>query len=423
MKYSNNVVATFAKNMLCPPSLQNGAGSDIASQGLSDFQAYRYRHSSVFYHGDSSCLEEELMDNIQASLKVSLMKGEKTPLLLLSDGKDSMSLAVAFSELNVCCDTLTFLRNADDQLKSYIESVALRLGHKPYFVTVDEILKSYDSETFLKACGEMDTPVLDQAFFFFLFGIKSFFHKQANKPNNYVIFDGLGNDEYLGYLPSRNQLASYKISRFGAWKLIPNIAKSLRWYVRSPSESHGDLSALACFFELPESLDLNKYFSRIPHSSKALDFIDFRAFSRGSFHDHQCMMGKTIAAAKCFRSSVVFPWLYKPLADYCFNLPVEQKFDFEKLKNKIPLRMMLRNKIGWNQEKRGVDLYFDLDMDFFRRRVICEFVPEHIVSKIDSNLFLPRYVKKRAYLELLNFYGYCKAHGYDNRDIEKILMG
>src|SRR5690606_19906941 len=126
----------------------------------------------------------------------------------------------------------------------------------------------------------------------------------------------------------------------------------VRWYLRSPSVAHGELSALAALFPFGKSFDVNKYFSKIPKSMEALEFIDFRAFSRGSFHDHQCMMGKTNATARYLGCEVVFPWVEEELSSYCFNLPLTSKFDFEKLINKILLRNLLSNTIGWKQEKR-----------------------------------------------------------------------
>jgi asparagine synthetase B (glutamine-hydrolysing) len=422
MRYNEKVISTFAKNMLCPPSLFNGEVKDLGVQGIKDFESYKYRHIPGLYQGDSLPSEDELIEKIKNSL-ATFMGSKKKPLVLLSDGKDSMALAVAFSELKISCETLTLLRKEDDDLRGYIESVALALGHKPYFVTIDEILDSYDEKTFLKACSKARTPVLDQAFFFFLFGVKVFFCQYVKDPSNYILIDGLGNDEYLGYLPSKNQLSSYKLSRLGLWKLIPEMARGLRWYIRSPSESHGDLSALACIFPIPGSFDLNEYFSRIPHSSEPLPFVDFRAFSRGSFHDHQCMMGKTIATAKAFNAEVYFPWLHPALAAYCFNYPYEKKFDFAAGVNKIPLRALLKRKINWNQEKRGIDLYFDLDMPLVKEKIISTIVPDRLTNKIEKSLMLPDYVKKRALLELLNFYGYCKSQGYEDCEIERILMG
>ena len=247
--------------------------------------------------------------------------------------------------------------------------------------------------------------------------------KEDLSPLDFVIVDGLGNDEYFGYLPSKNQLRSFSLSRLGLTRLIPRFLPALRWYIRSPSEAHGDLSALAAFFPFGQSFDLNKYFSKVPKSLEKMTFVDFRAFSRGSFHDHQCMMGKTIATAKCLGSKVIFPWTENSLAEYCFNLPVSAKFDFKNLKNKLLLRELLEKRIDWKQEKRGVDLYFDLDMKSFKKNILKEFIPQHIVDRIDKSILTPDSVKQRAYLELHNFYGYGLAHGLSILDIENILIG
>ena len=198
--------------------------------------------------------------------------------------------------------------------------------------------------------------------------------------------------------------------------------KSLKWYIRSPSESHGDLSTLACFFNLSQAYDLNKYFKDIPKSTNREEYLDFRAFSRGSFHDHQCMMGKTDAASRYLGSRCIFPWLDKDLADYCFNIPIDEKLDFENIVNKIPLRKLLDEKIGWNQEKRGVDLFYDLDMDLFVGEIVKELIPSDIIDIIKNNKILNSGVKKRAYLELMNFYAYCVSKDMTKNEIREMLL-
>lgn len=410
------VIATYAKNMICPYNINAG---DIADKGLKDFYSYSYRMKSDNYRGSSSSSCEDMLNAVSNALL--RVESTKEPLLLLSDGKDSMSLAIAYSNIGVSVKTLTFLRREDKELEAYISDVAKELGHQPYFVNVDDIINNYDEDVFLSACSHMPNPVLDQGFLFFLFGLRKFFSDNELNANNFNIIDGLGNDETLGYLPSKNQLTSFTISKLNLWKLVPNALSGLRWFIRSPSESNGDLSALSCFFSLSSAYDLNKYFSKIKLDNKPLSYLDFRAFSRGSFHDHQCMMGKTITAARYLGSDVTFPWVDKDLASYSFNLPLESKFDFEKLENKSILRTLLSRKLSWEQSKRGIDLYFDLNEEKFISLIAAKTIPNNVIRKISKNKTLPAYVKKRAFLELLNFYGYCLSHGYSKEDAEILL--
>lgn len=420
-KLSTAHIATFAKHMLCPYSvLHPNQNTELSEQGLKDFTKYPYRMLSDSYEADSDASEDILLDEITKSLKN--VDSCKRPLLLLSDGKDSMGLALGYSHLGMKIDTLTFLRRDDSELKDYITNICNKLGHTAHFVEVDEIITSFDKSIFLSACENMNTPVLDQGFLFFLFGLRTFFDNPNFDPSDYVIIDGLGNDETFGYLPSEHQIRSFKLAKMGIWKMLPKSCHSLKWYLRSPAESHGDLSALACFFPIGSSYDLNKYFSKIEAKTQELSFIDFRAFSRGAFHDHQCMMGKTVASTKHLGADVNFPWLASSLAKYVFNLPKNKKFNFNSLTNKVLLRELLENKLGWHQQKRGVDLYFDLDLDSFKINVLDKIIPEKITKIIKSNKLLPSYVKQRAYLELLNLYGFCIAQGMASSDIEDILL-
>ncbi|MGX9460149.1 hypothetical protein ACWXWU_02755 [Shewanella sp. A14] len=419
----NKALVTFARHMICPKYFSDSKTSfneklSVGAAGLECFNSYAFRMSSKHYTQDSIPDEYILLEKIKTALGKC---GCKKPLLLLSDGKDSMSLALAYKKAGVSVDTLTFLRKDDHKLKEYIKKIATQLGHTSYFVDVDTIIDKFDSKVFLNSCNKMPNLVMDQGYLFFLFGLRAFFDETGFSPKDYAVVDGLGNDETFGYLPSIDQVKSFKLSLINLWKFRPNSLPGLRWYIRSPAESHGDLSALSCFFPLKGSFSLNSFFSKINKSMNEIEFIDFRAFSRGSFHDHQCMMGKTRAAAKELGCEVYFPWVDEDLANYVFNLPLEYKFDFKLYENKILLRRLLIKELNWSQSKRGVDLYFDINLDKFLSEVVLQVVPIDVIEKISKNRLLPLYVKKRASLELMNFYGFCLGQGYNHQEIKRLL--
>jgi len=412
-------ISTFAKYMICPANI-NDSKIPLNQLGQEEFDKYKYKHLSNNYKANSKYDNKILLDYIKKAI-LNTTSQDKKQLLLLSDGKDSLSLAVAYAELGISCDTLTLLRKEDEEMKKYIKEVTSKMGHTAYFIAVDEIIKGFDIDIFKNSFKCMNTLVLDQGYLFFLFGLKLFFENNNLNASEFEVIDGLGNDEYFGYLMSKQQWQSFKLSQLKLWKLLPNSLKAFKWYVRSPSESHGDLSTLACFFNLSNSYDLNKYFSNIPKSTKKEEYLDFRAFSRGSFHDHQCMMGKTDVASRYLGSKCIFPWLDKNLADYCFNILIDEKLDFDNIINKIPLRRLLDEKIGWNQDKRGVDLFHDLDIDIFNKEVLEPLIPKDIINVIKNNIILNDSVKKRAYLELLNFYVFCLSKNLSEKEIRDIL--
>lgn len=412
-------ISTFAKHMIYPSNISNSK-IELNELGKKEFDKYQYRYLSDNYKANSIYTNETLLEYIKNAIFNTTSRNKK-PLLLLSDGKDSLTLAIAYSELGISCDTLTLLRRDDKEMMSYIQDFTSKMGHNSYFITVDEIIDNFDITSFKNSFEYMNTLVLDQGYLFFLFGLKAFFEKNHFNSEKFEVIDGLGNDEYFGYLMSKQQWKSFKLSQIGLWKFLPNNLKSFKWYLRSPAESHGDLSTLACFFNLSYSYDLNKYFTDIPKSIKREEYLDFRAFSRGSFHDHQCMMGKTDVASRYLGSKCIFPWLDKDLADYCFNIPIGEKLDFKNIVNKIPLRKLLDEKIGWNQDKRGVDLFFDLDMNIFNQKVLEPLIPKDIIDVIKNNRILNDGVKKRAYLELLNFYTFCLSKNMSEIDIRDIL--
>ncbi len=409
-------VYTFAKHMICPPYITNLTKEELADKGILDFQSYSF--SQVLQKGNNKSEPSDLLDTIIGALGNEL-DNDKQPILLLSDGKDSMLLALALSKMNISCKTLTLLRNDDEHLKSFVKAKAIQMGHDPYFINVSSILNSYDKDTFLTACKKMSTPVLDQGFLFFIFGIKNFLNENNLNAELCQFIDGLGNDEHFGYLPSKSQLKAFRLSRYNLWKLVPNKFSWLRWYMRSPAESQGDLSAISCFFPFEKAININHYFSKIPSTTDE-ELIDFRAFSRGSFHDHQCMIGKTKAAAKAFGADIIYPWTNKELSTFCFNLPIDQKYEFNLLKNKVCIRNILKEELDWEQEKRGVDLFFDINESKLES-MLSEFVDVSVYKRISKLGFLPNSVRKRALLELLNLCGYLSVNGYSRNDIKAFI--
>ncbi|HCM1362427.1 TPA: hypothetical protein N2903_001671 [Vibrio parahaemolyticus] len=406
-------IETYAKHMICPPSLSNKP-----YEGLNAYNNYRFRQASLNYTGNSD--PSKMMEKMISCLE-RMLDDEKEPIILLSDGKDSMSLALALSKMNIKCRTLTLLRNEDYDLKCFIEGKSKQMGHEPYFVEVNDIIDSFEDDLFMKSCSFMDNPVLDQGMIFFLFGLNLFFKQSKLDPKSCQFIDGLGNDEHLGYLPSKSQLKSYKLSQLGLWKFNKYLPNFVNWYIRSPAESQGDLSALSCFFDFKNAYDLNLFFSKIKVKSD-VEYIDFRAFSRGAYHDHQCMIGKTKAASSAHGADIVYPWTDSEISEYCFNLPLNVKFNFDKLKNKIILRDLLDTELSWKQEKRGVDLFMDLNISKFKV-ILSNYVDPDIFERVLNAKLIPLSVKKRALLELLNLSGYLYSNGYSRKDIRNVLCG
>jgi hypothetical protein len=417
-QFSVEEIHTYAKHMICPPSLKNKDRVSYSTLGLNDFAAYPFsevnQQSSV--NSDPNLLMNKIITAIEKSLDL-----EKETILLLSDGKDSLSLALALSKMGVKCKTLTLLRKDDYELRSFVSEKAIELGHTPYFVDVEQIFASFNKKTFLNACSAMQNPVLDQGFIFFVFGIQHFLSENNISASACQFIDGLGNDEHLGYLPSKSQLSAFKLSKFNFWKLIPKSLGWCKWYLRSPAEAQGDLSALSCFYTFDKALDINNYFSGIPRSTER-EFIDFRSFSRGKFHDHQCMIGKTKAAINSLGSNIFYPWTDEELSQFCFNLPSTEKYSFPELKNKICLRKLLSKELSWDQDKRGIDLFFDIKMDDLLIH-IGDFVDKEVYEVILNRGFVANSVRNRAMLELLNLCGYLHVNGFDKRDIHELLRG
>ena len=415
-----NKISTTAEYMICPPQLSNENDGNFEILGYNTFLGYPFIQNSSKYVGDSNPnnFEKELVNAVHECIQ---LQDRSQIVLLLSDGKDSLALAVALRELGISAMTVTFLRRDDYDLKKYILSVCDKLGHEPFFYFVDDVLSNFSHNDYLSIVKSSETLVMDQAALFFAFGLKKFFLENIKDPEDTLILDGLGNDEYFGYIPSKHQYYAHRLSKILPTELLAKISPNLRWFFRNTFEAHGDMSALAAFFRFGQSNELKQFFDKVPRHGAFETIMDFRAFCRGSYHDHQCMMGKTRTIARHLNAEVAFPWTQGNLPNYCFNLPVINKYDSSLLKNKILLRTFLEEKIGWERNKRGVDLFLDLDLKVFKNRFLCNVVNLELIDQITNSFLLPNSVKRRAFLELYNLACYIDVNPDFKIDISEIL--
>lgn len=406
-------ISLYARNMI-----GLSEKDDFYLQGKKDFVNYRFKQASVKDSESSYHFQdiERIKDSIFKSL-VKQLPNDKEKVLLLSDGKDSLTIALAMHKLGVKFTTLTLLKDDDVELKEYLVRVTSSLGVSSFFYNVTELLDSYSFGDFVDHMSNADYPIMDQAYLFFYLGVKKFLEDKKSN-DDFCFIDGMGNDEYFGHMPNSNQLKSFALSKLKLHKLTSN--RKLRFYLRTEAESQGILSALSFFYDIQYSLDLEEYFRYAACSVKnKKDLMDFRAFSRGQFLDKLQMSYKTKLAASSLNQYFCFPWEEEEVSDIIFNLPQNLKFDLKGMKNKIILRLILESEIGWNQSKRGVDLYEGVSIETLLH--LSSNVPEKAVDIIVRSKMASLKIKKRALLEIVNLYSYMKAKGFSNEEFLDVL--
>lgn len=276
-------------------------------------------------------------------------------VLMLSSGLDSTSLAVSAKEAgrdDVVC--VTYGESEDDTEVIVARDTCRRLGlrHEAhlYVATDPQIRKD------LVAYGEsVPQPCADPA----LAACVSLVRRFGSRGS--VILDGSGNDYYFWRPPRRLDLLKtwLGLGRFPALnRLRPLLPMHLRRerILASPLELLLLNGVWLRYFETrqfyPGAVNTHDYW---------LQEGDGHQFTREEFQHCLKMiymgpaafMLKTRNAAQSVGATASFPWTDDDVADYCFSLPEEARFDRERRKSKTIIRQMLNEALAYDATAVG----------------------------------------------------------------------
>ena len=175
-----------------------------------------------------------------------------------------------------------------------------------------------------------------------------------------LVLDGMGNDFYMSYMPSRNQLLKYR-SSIGNMSYVRQVRGLLpRGHLDKLFRSDAEYSIMdgICWrpFEtknfFSNSVDTTKYWLDVTRSLRHLDNFDFLTSLRTSHYSIQSAILKGQLAARAARGEICYPWADNDLIEYVFNLEERYRFDRKNYKNKILLRQFLFEKIQFDDGTR-----------------------------------------------------------------------
>lgn len=393
----------FSFQYLVPPSVL-----DQHKLIKTDYKNFDYRLDKS--RGDSSSSIQLLLNEISAATDRTIRQSTKSPLLLLSSGKDSIGLALGLAEAGFSVDTFSLV--SDPEEKAFIEDVARCLGHKPSFVFTQDIVNQLDS---LSECLPSNSRIcLDQALVFMHAALR--LHGVGDDT---LLIDGMGNDIYFGHLPSVDQTRSYRLYQF----FLGRPPSVLDFYARNFLQANG-MSTVTGKLIAPSierfnqrAGDLFKFDSPVFNLQ---EFVSRRAYVRGLFIDEGVYSEKTRILGDIFGADVVFPWSDSELSDYCFNLPQQSRFNLKSFRNKVLLRDLLFDRLDYDLPKRGIDAYEYISEEVLISMLINASIPDSFIAKISKNVAVNHVVKKRAYFECFIFTCYLNAMGIS--DFESIFL-
>ena len=303
---------------------------------------------------DQVASTDQLLELLTQAVRRSV--GARPATLMLSSGKDSVALALAAREAGL--DDMRAITFESDAGGEGADAAALaeQVGIDHRIVTlpgdparIEEGLVAYFERATIP-CGD---PTLIP----FLLAVG-----ELETRTDQCIVDGLGNDSWMGYVPT-------PVEARGA-------ARSDRWFSRlrplrgwfapeSPFSAALKNRAEWNFFGgrwlrpsdsrafYADSVDTGASLNQRCASLSALDDIDFRSLVRGRNADHNAMIEKARVTGETFAVGTAFPFFDPDLADYYFHLPESDRFDRARSTNKVLLRRMLRERLDYDDARLG----------------------------------------------------------------------
>ena len=274
---------------------------------------------------------------------------ENKSILFLSGGKDSASIACALkeAELSDNCTCITYRSKKQDETL-VAKKITKKLGISHQILDINsykiepKIIESFFSGQLL--------PSLDLCSTLYL-------HCNLIDHTGSTLIDGMGNDIYMGHIPSRKE----HMSAFAS-EIIPNWLKSFMNLFhrinsafmigsKTRSEMVGMWSFLTSSELVDELLPYNvrrEFWREIDEKNKSFNYIDLRASMRGRYIDQEKFIRKIKNAASYYGLRLALPWMDKDLTEYCFNLSNDELYDSDSLTNKILIRKYLSKKLDIN---------------------------------------------------------------------------
>ncbi len=313
-----------------------------------------------------------------ASVRTSLGTVDRKALLMLSAGKDSVALALAIAELGVKIPCFTFKPGPKDTEHELAARLCRRLGldHRTVEMPRDPTYVRTNLERFFEGSS---LPCGDHATIGYAMTVA------AAGLDSGGVLDGGGNDPYMGFLLSASNQTKLRY-RIRGRHLAATVARVSR--IDSPVSYVARSRAAAL---LPgRNFRYHELKSIYPGAIPTADFwykeTEVPAPQVGS-----AMMTSRVRHTEAARNNLkgrlvaeacglaaLFPFCDTGIADYYFNLPKQARIDERRGVNKVLLRRLLMEKLGYDPADVG-DGYFAFDGPAFLMDN-AEFVRDEISS-------------------------------------------
>ena len=329
-KFDESVVRwTFKGKKINSKKLEKKIINNYKNKNKTDFTSFKAIYSDWI----------EIFDTGLKKLKTI----NKQPILFFSGGKDSTFIASRLVQNNVQALYYSFVKNRNE--RKTLDEIAEKLKINIFYTNGK--LEYLDLEEILKKIKE---PVLDPA------GLSVLSLLDISKKNKInfkdtIFIDGMGNDCYMGHLPSKQELRKLFFQRF-LCKI--NINKLFSSKMQNILGKFSDLLRPDYAAHFPGStIKLNNYYNQISFYKKYQIYDDIilqRALQRGIHYDFCSAITKSIiyVDACSEKSSVYFPFLNDDLIEF-FEFRKFRDYDYLNLTNKLSIRKYLNENLNFDK--------------------------------------------------------------------------
>lgn len=340
-----------------------------------------------------------LLELLQGALEKEIHK-DKPTFLFHSSGKDSNTLLLALAEMR-WQDRVTLVTQASEgetDESAVASRIARKFGfshqilHQPGKLTDEQKQASY------AYFRESPFPSVDNVTLAY-----PSYPRQIPELKGANLIDGMGNDVYVGHVPSRREYRRQRNARVLAPAInsmlpggisegwINRVGKTRIEYCGFSGFSGFDAAGL-----IPGAPDARVFWHQ---QDTYADYLDLRSAFRGCLIDQEMFTRKIRNFADVTGSNLILPWCNAAVAQYCFQHAEEQLFDRKALRNKVFLRDLLRERMDLDVDALGKKIFMFDRISFIRENWswvqseirACNFWDptgvQSILKRLERNLF------------------------------------
>ena len=306
--------------------------------------------------------EEKLFGVLTEATERLVAEAGNSGFLMLSSGKDSVAVAMALAEAGLThIPTVTYSSGPQDPEPPVAAEICKKLGLEHLAVEMPKTSAKV-AETLTAFFKNTPSPGAD------LSQIPYVFATAAAAPTTGAVFDGGGNDSYMGYPVTGTWAAKMRLRVRGKMLIdrlqkVVSVDSPLGYVARSRPEASFPGRTIrhheTCLF-MPAAVDTRPFWHAVGKETKDMTTIDLFGAVSERHIGPGASMKKHVLAANSIGLGASLPWGDQAVADYYFNLPEPDRFDVKTGVNKILVRKMLLKYLDYDASKVGKH-YFGFD--------------------------------------------------------------